>query len=154
MFQISFIRSAAGIVVVSSCLLACDGSTTTSDSWAAGTGADAPELSTEPPQESRAEEPPFFVVDPNATGPLTLAELKIHIPADIDKDLKNRQRKCFLARVEELAQEAGEPSDIDPDDFRYWGGNTSREDWLTLNREQHRALLAQAIVSFAFQDCL
>lgn len=135
-------------------LLACDNRAMTSDMGPAGPGVETLEMSPEQLAEIAATEPPFFIVDPDATGPLTLEELNIHIPAHIDKDLSNRQRKCFLARVEELALEAGEPSDIDPDDFRYWGGNTSREDWLSLNREQHRALLAQGILSFAFQDCL
>lgn len=126
----------------------------TSDAGPAGPGTETLEISPGQQTEATNSEPPFFVVDADATGPLTLDELNIHIPAEIDKDLSNRQRKCFLARVDELAQEAGEPADIDPDDFRYWGGNTSREDWLTLNREQQRTLLAQAIVTFGFQDCL
>ena len=150
----SSLRTVAGLISISLCLVACENSAMNSDSGPAGPDIGALDASPAQSDVITKEEPPFFVVDADAKGPLTLEELNIHIPAEIDKDLSNRQRKCFLARVDELAQEAGEPSDIDPDDFRYWGGNTSREDWVTLNREQQRTLLAQAIVTFGFQDCL
>lgn len=43
-------------------------------------------------------EPPFFKADRNANGPLTLAELQIHLPNEIDRSLNDSERSCFLQR--------------------------------------------------------
>lgn len=106
-----------------------------------------------PLDDTAADEPPFFVADPSATGPLTLAELQIHIPADVDKWLTDRGRACFLQAVERRANEAGDPAELDPDDFPYWGGNVNADEWSRHDRYLQRVLLAQAIVSWAMMDC-
>ena len=100
-----------------------------------------------------AEEAPFFVVDRNATGPLTLAELQINIPQEISDELTEDRRSCFFDSVKRRALEAGDPASLDPDDFPYWNGELSRADWSRQSNRMKRVLLAQAIISWAMIDC-
>jgi hypothetical protein len=102
---------------------------------------------------SAANEPPFFVVDRHATGPLTLAELQIEIPDRIEMAFSTADRSCFLRAIERRAQEAGDPAELDPDAFPYWGGDVDREAWSQHGEYMQRVLLAQAIVSWALMDC-
>lgn len=100
-----------------------------------------------------AEEAPFFVVDRNAKGPLTLAELQIHIPKEISAELTENTRSCFFDSVKRRALEAGDPASLDPDDFPYWNGELSVADWSRQSNHMKRVLLAQAILSWAMIDC-
>jgi len=100
-----------------------------------------------------AEEAPFFVVDRNATGPLTLAELQINIPQEISDELTEDRRSCFFDSVKRRALEAGDPASLDPDDFPYWNGELSEADWSRQSNRMKRVLLAQAIISWAMIDC-
>ena len=104
-------------------------------------------------REESIEEAPFFVVDRNATGPLTLVELQINIPKEIDADLTESKRSCFFDSVEKRAFEAGDPASLDPDDFPYWNGEISRADWDQQSSYMKRVLLAQAIISWAMAEC-
>ena len=103
--------------------------------------------------EKATDEPPFFVADRSATGPLTLDELQIDIPDDVERWMTDSKKACFLDAVERRAIEAGDPADVDPDDFPYWGGKVSREDWSQHDSYMQRVLLAQAVVSWAMMDC-
>jgi hypothetical protein len=103
--------------------------------------------------DEASEEPPFFVADRHATGPLTLDELQIDIPDDVERWMNDSKKACFFAAVERRAIEAGDPADIDPDDFPYWGGEVSREDWSGHSTYMQRVLLAQAVISWAMMDC-
>src|SRR6056297_396239 len=100
-----------------------------------------------------AEEAPFFVVDRNATGPLTLAELQINIPQEISDELTEGRRSCFFDSVKRRALEAGDPASLDPDDFPYWNGELSEADWSRQSNRMKRVLLSQAIISWAMIDC-
>ncbi len=100
-----------------------------------------------------AEEPPFFQAKRFGSGPLTLAELKIDIPDEIERDMSEAQKACFLEAVERRAEEAGDPADIDPDSLVYWDGNVSKEDWQKHDRYMQRILLAQGVISWAMIDC-
>lgn len=104
-------------------------------------------------REESIEEAPFYVVDRNATGPLTLVELQINIPKEIDAELTESKRSCFFDSVEKRAFEAGDPASLDPDDFPYWNGKVSRDDWGQQSNYMKRVLLAQAIISWAMADC-
>ena len=103
--------------------------------------------------DNAVEEPPFFTADKHATGPLTLAELQIDIPDDVEKWMSESKKYCFMDAVERRALDAGDPAALDPDDFPYWGGNVDRETWSGHSRHIQRVLLAQAIVSWAMMDC-
>lgn len=103
--------------------------------------------------DSSAEEPPFFTADKDATGPLTMAELQIDIPNDVERWMSDDMKACFMNAVKHRAQEAGDPAGIDPDDFPYWGGNVDKEKWSSHGQHMQRVLLAQAIVSWAMLDC-
>ena len=105
------------------------------------------------PTDASAEEPPFFTADQHATGPLTLAELQIDLPSDVELWMTESKKSCFMDAVERRAQEAGDPAAIDPDDFPYWGGNVDQEKWSQHSKHIQRVLLAQAIVSWAMMDC-
>jgi len=100
-----------------------------------------------------AEEAPFFVVDRNATGPLTLAELQINIPKEISDELTEDRRSCFFDSVKRRALDAGDPASLDPDDFPYWNGELSEADWSRQSNRMKRVLFAQAIISWAMIDC-
>ena len=103
--------------------------------------------------DEASDEAPFFVADRNATGPLTLNELQIDIPDDVERWMTDSKKACFFDAVERRAIEAGDPADIDPDDFPYWGGEVSRDDWSQHSSYMQRVLLAQGIVSWAMMDC-
>ena len=98
-------------------------------------------------------EPPFFEANRFGSGPLTLDELKIDIPDEVESLMTEQQKTCFLDAVARRAEEAGDPADIDPDEHVYWGGNVSLEDWNKHSRYMQRVLLAQGIVSWAMIDC-
>ena len=100
-----------------------------------------------------AEDPPFFTADRDAVGPLTLAELQIDIPEEIDKGLSDSRRACFFDAVERRARAAGDPAELDPDNFPYWGGELDKEDWRRQSKYMQRMLLGQAIISWAMSDC-
>ena len=100
-----------------------------------------------------ADEAPFFVADRHATGPLTLAELQIDIPDEIDRALTDNDRSCFFEAVERRALAAGDPALLDPNDFVYWDGEVDRAEWSQHSNYMQRVLLAQAIVSWAMIDC-
>lgn len=99
------------------------------------------------------EEAPFFVVDRNATGPLTLEELQINIPKKINAELTESRRSCFFDSVKKRAFETGDPAILDPDDLPYWNSKISRADWSQQSNKMKRVLLAQAITSWAMVDC-
>ena len=103
--------------------------------------------------DQASDEPPFFVADMNATGPLTLAELQIDIPDNVERWMTDKKKACFFDAVERRALEAGDPAEIDPDAFPYWGGEVSRDEWSRLGRYMQRVLLAQAVISWAMMDC-
>lgn len=104
-------------------------------------------------EESVADEPPFFTADKTATGPLSLTELNIRLPGEIDKELSDSERACFFEAVERRANEAGDPANLDPNAFPYWGGKVSRDEWGQHSNYMRRVLLAQGIVSWAMIDC-
>lgn len=104
-------------------------------------------------REGSTEKAPFFVVDRNASGPLTLVELQINIPKKINAKLTDSRRSCFFDAVKKRAFEAGDPAILDPDDFSYWNGKISRADWSQQSNYIKRVLLAQAIISWAMADC-
>ncbi len=103
--------------------------------------------------DADGEEPPFFQAKRFGSGPLTLDELKIEIPDEIERDLTEAEKACFFEAVARRAAEAGDPRDIDPDDLVYWDGKVSKEDWQKHDRYMQRILLAQGVISWAMIDC-
>ena len=102
---------------------------------------------------ANSEEPPFFQANRFGSGPLTLEELKIDIPDEIERGLSDAEKACFLDAVARRAEEAGDPALIDPDALVYWDGNVSKEDWQKHDRYMQRILLAQGVISWAMIDC-
>ena len=94
--------------------------------------------------------PPFYRVHPNGTGPLTMAELQISIPAELDQLYTDEMRACLLQRVEELIVEAGDPERLDPRDVAFLPTDGT---WEKLSRSYRRTLLAQAVISRAATQC-
>ena len=105
-------------------------------------------------ENSSDDEPPFFVVDANATGSLTLEELQINVPKHIANDLSDREMYCYLQTIDREIAEAGDPATINPEEMPHWGGEVSQSDWAGLSPYQQRVLLAQAIIGGALVDCL
>lgn len=95
-------------------------------------------------------ETPFYNVGKRTRGPLTLAELQISIPKELDAQLTPRMRECFLEKVEQLAAEAGDPATLDPADVAFLPRDGT---WDKLTFHGRRSLLAQAIVSRAATLC-
>jgi len=120
-----------------------------------GSAACSAETATPPAETKVAEademqEPPFFHVENNGTGPLTMAELQINIPSDLDAMMSEGQRECFLAKVEDLIAEAGDPETLSTADVPYL---PAQEEWDDLPRYGKRGLLAQAVLSRAITLC-
>ena len=95
---------------------------------------------------------PLYVIDPDATGPLTFPELRVNFTA-LDADVSERQRRCVKKAIERRAQDLGDPAAFKPEDHDYHGGQTSNAQWRAFNNREQRALLAQVVVTYAFFDC-
>ncbi len=104
-----------------------------------------------PADESmNANEPPFYRVDRSASGPLTMVELQVNIPQELDALYTERMRSCFFETVESLARSAGDPNTLDPSTVRFLPTDGS---WQQLTKFYKRNLLAQAIMSEAGVVC-
>ena len=134
----------SGSIIVAAVLSGCD---TTQDQ-----NRDGSEVGQAPPQLNLPDEPPLFVIDRDATGPLTMAELQIHIPANLREQLSEKRQACWLSEIESMIAEAGDPAALDPGTIEYLG-NTDPETWGSLQPHMKRALLAQAIASKAITRC-
>ncbi|MEM5515733.1 hypothetical protein WNY37_02155 [Henriciella sp. AS95] len=108
------------------------------------------ETGTKAQGQQASDEPPFYTVYRNGTGPLTMEELQINIPVELDAIYTDKTRACFLAKVEALAAEAGDPERLDPADVAFLPTDGT---WEQLSRFHRRNLLAQAIVSRAGGLC-
>ena len=114
--------------------------------WAFG-----PDLTGDPMDTTvHVDEHPFFETDSNAVGPLTMAELKLNIPAEIDQQLTDEQRICFVNEVERQIAEAGDPATLDPADVNFLPTDGS---WEELEPGFKRTLLAQVVISNIIHFC-
>lgn len=95
-------------------------------------------------------EQPFYRIDRNASGPLTMQELQVNIPKELDALYTPRMRNCFFERIEELSASAGDPETLDPASVAYLPKDGS---WEELSAFHKRNILAQAIVSRAGALC-
>ena len=96
---------------------------------------------------------PLYTVDPNATGPLTFAELRINFSA-LDDPMSERERRCVKEAIERRAQELGDPASFQPEDHDYHGGQTSNAQWQAFDNRVQRTLLGQVVVTYAIFDCI
>ena len=96
---------------------------------------------------------PLYTVDPNATGPLTFAELRVNFSA-LDDPMSERDRRCVKKAIERRAQELGDPASYQPEDHDYHGGQTSNAQWQAFGNREQRGLLAQVVVTYAIFDCI
>ncbi len=112
--------------------------------------------SPEPPPRAKYEVPPgekpIFQVDADARGQLTMDELQLSIPKRIAERLTSEQARCVYREVRLLADAAGDPRTLDPADVTFLADNDPA-DWHALKPHPKRVILAQAIVSEAFQIC-
>ncbi|MEO1203344.1 MAG: hypothetical protein AAFX10_11585, partial [Pseudomonadota bacterium] len=99
--------------------------------------------------DSDIDELPYFVVDNDAVGPLTLEELNINVPARVALHWSDSKMSCFLAAVERRAADAGDPETLNPDDLPYWETQDTTEQWPRFTPHMRRVLLAQAVISWA-----
>ncbi|MEM8792145.1 MAG: hypothetical protein AAGE80_11040 [Pseudomonadota bacterium] len=96
------------------------------------------------------DEKPFFSVGKRTEGPLTLDELQINIPAELDSMMTDETRACFLRKIGELAAKAGDPETLDPAEVAYLPTDGS---WDDLTIYARRGILAQAVISRAIALC-
>jgi hypothetical protein len=97
-----------------------------------------------------ANEKPFYTVGKRTRGPLTMEELQINIPEHLAAMMTARKQACFLEKIGELAEEAGDPETLNPVDVAFLPTDGS---WDELTFFGRRSLLAQAIVSRAITLC-
>ena len=97
------------------------------------------------------DEDPIFNFDRNATGPLTMEELQINLPNQVEDHLSDAQEACFFDGVERLIVEAGDPEALDPASLPYLH---SAKDWDKLTKRAHRAFLASAVINHALAECV
>ena len=102
---------------------------------------------------SAGDDSSMFQVDPNGSGPLTLAELQIKLPDTVALLLSEEDLACFHDAVERRALDVGDPAKLDPMTQPYWNGEVTAEDWAKQSNKMQRVLVAQAVVSFAMVDC-
>ncbi|MEO0786161.1 MAG: hypothetical protein AAFY10_10715 [Pseudomonadota bacterium] len=95
-------------------------------------------------------EAPFFNVDRNGTGPLTMTELQVNIPAELDAMYTENMRTCLFTTIEDLAEKAGDPEVLDPSSVAFLPTDGS---WEELTRFGKRSILAQAVISRAATLC-
>lgn len=95
---------------------------------------------------------PLYTVDPNATGLLTFAELRVNFAA-LEEPMSERGRRCVKRAIEHRAQELGDPAVYQPEDHEYHGGQTSNAQWQSFDNHMQRGLLAQIVVTYSFFDC-
>ena len=88
-------------------------------------------------------------LDINATGPLTLVEIRTQFIDRMDESLTREQRDCVLEEVEKLARIAGDPETLDPASVEF----LSAETWSPLDAFGRRLILAQSITTKAFFVC-
>ncbi|NNF24861.1 MAG: hypothetical protein HKN63_08675 [Rhodobacteraceae bacterium] len=110
----------------------------------------SPGLETSKRSTDGPDEKPFYSVGKRTRGPLTLDELQINIPAELDAMLTTRKRTCFIQKIGELAEKAGDPEALDPADVSFLPTDGT---WDKLTFFGRRNLLAQAIVSRAITLC-
>ena len=95
-------------------------------------------------------EPPFYNVYRNGLGPLTMDELQIDLPAELEALYTDEMEACLLTQIEILAAEAGDPETLNPADVAFLPTDGS---WEELTRFGRRNILAQAVVSRAATLC-
>lgn len=91
---------------------------------------------------------PFFRIDAEKRGPLTIEELQVD--PDNSLALPAARRDCYIAKIGELAAAAGDPEKADAVALGYV---TDGKNWRKLKRDGRRLILAQAIVSRAITFC-
>lgn len=101
-------------------------------------------------ESMNADEPPFYRIDRNTRGPLTMRELQVNIPQELDAMYTESMRTCFLETVEDLARSAGDPETLDPSTVTLLPKDGS---WQELTKFHRRNLLAQSIISEAGVIC-
>lgn len=101
-------------------------------------------------ESMNADEQPFYRIDKNASGPLTMPELQVNVPQELDAQYTESMRTCFQATVEDLASSAGDPESLDPSSVTFLPTDGS---WQELTKFHKRNLLAQAIISEAGVLC-
>ena len=101
---------------------------------------------------SAKKEKPFFQVDKSATGPLTLEELQVNPPTNVAMWISDEAEACALQEIERLANEAGDPETLNPQDVEYLS-RVDLEQWRSFSPHMRRVLLAQAITSRAYAAC-
>ena len=88
-----------------------------------------------------------FVFD--ATGPLTLAEVRANLIDRMDTPLEEERRECVFREVEERARAAGDPETLDPATVEF----LPVEGWHEVDPFGRRIVLAQVIVTKALFVC-
>lgn len=88
-----------------------------------------------------------FVFD--ATGPLTLEEVKANFLSFLDESLITGQRECIYEEVENRARVAGDPETLDPATVEL----LPTDEWERLDASGKRLVLTQAIVTQSLFAC-
>lgn len=88
-------------------------------------------------------------MDFDATGPLTVTEVRNLMIDRMVEPLSDEQRECVLREVEERARAAGDPETLDPATVEL----LPAENWDRVDAFGRRLVLAQAIATKAFFVC-
>ena len=99
--------------------------------------------------EAEMEDQLFFV-DWEATGPLTLSQLNLNESHERFTAQSADQQKCVRNEIKARARAAGDPESLDPTTVDLLPEKT----WPRLDAEGKRIILAQAIVTKAFFECI
>ncbi|MEO1594520.1 MAG: hypothetical protein AAFS02_04670 [Pseudomonadota bacterium] len=94
----------------------------------------------------------MYTIDPEATGALTFAELRVNFTA-LDEPMSERGRRCVKEAIARRAKRLGDPAAYQPEEHDYHDGQVTNAQWQAFDQRQQRALLAQVVVTYAFIDC-
>lgn len=89
------------------------------------------------------------LLDANASGPLTVSEIRTFFIDEMGDSLTGEQRECLLEEVEKLARNAGDPETLDPASVEF----LSAETWSQLDAFGRRLILAQSLTTKAIFVC-
>ena len=98
---------------------------------------------------SDSEDPTMgYVFD--ATGPLTLAEVRTNLIDRMDDQPEGDEQECVFREVEERSRAAGDPETLDPVTVDF----LPVDNWDLLDAEGRRIILTQVITTKAFFECI
>lgn len=99
-------------------------------------------------ERERRQLPDFYSVD--ASGPLTMSELRVVFPDSLKRYFNEEQQACFLEQVERRAVDMGDPVALEP--LKRVLLNLNSDEWQRSTAAEKRLQMARYVTSMALRD--